>query len=269
MRYENFVAVRALLPRASLTRPSRTAVAAPSSAAEVTYQELLSEANTSFFQREFGVALDGYLNLREKMLVESHPELPSTAGISFILGDAVRTVDPGRLVELSRQMAVRTPPGDPVVLATPSKALVDPVTQANPALGRFSQLSLDPGRLATGQVGAAGVARQQLAAGAYVAAMATYQTAGDQAMARGDLREAADLTAERAAMRATYAAGTARPDALKTATLEFAQAASLYQQSATTPRPRRCRTTFPRRRSNWVAREARPPRHIRLRRRRT
>src|SRR5262249_28320886 len=88
----------------------------------------------------------------------------------------------------------------------------------------------DPGRLATGLVGPAGQARQQLAAGAYDAAMATYQTAADQATARGDLKAAADLTAERAAMRATYAGGPARPDALRTATAEFSQAAALYQQ---------------------------------------
>jgi hypothetical protein len=230
IRYENFVVVRPLLPRTTAVRPSRTAVAPPTSADDLTYQELLSEANTSFFQREFSVALDAYQNLREKILIESHPELPPTPGISVILGDAVRSVDPGRLVELSRQVAVSTAPGGALVLNTPTKAVVAPPARPNPALGKFFQLSLDPGRLINGPVGAVGRARQQLVAGAFDAAMTTYQAAADQSTARGDLKAAANLTAERAAMRATYSAGPARPDGLRTASMEFAQAASLYQR---------------------------------------
>ncbi len=226
MHLENFVAVRQLLPRMTFTRTPRSGLAIDTNNAQ--YQQLLSEANLNYNMREYTVALDAYLSLREKILIQSHPELPATSGIGVVLGDAVRKIDPSRVVELSRQILLNLPPGNPVTVAAAVHAVVLPVAQPNPAFSRFGAVQLDAVLASKGVPEAAGLARQLVSAGALDAAIDTYQTAADAALAKGDLRSAADLTAEKAAMRATYASGTDRAQALATASTEFRVAAGLY-----------------------------------------
>jgi hypothetical protein len=225
---ENFVTVRQLLPRMTSTRKPRTTLTPPLSKEDLQYQQLLSEANLSFNMREFAIALDGYLSLREKILVQSHPELPGTSGIGTILGSDVWKVDISRIVELSRQMVAKLPPGNPVTLPTPSHAIVDAPRQPFPPFSKLGQVTLDHGLVTKGLPEAAGKGRMLIAAGALDAAMDVYDAGAKAAEARGDLREVADLTAEKAAMRATYAQGAARPQALRAATTEFRAAAGLY-----------------------------------------
>jgi len=53
-------------------------------AQEEDYRVLLSDANKSFFNREYSIALEKYLELRNKILVESHPEMPGVSGTGGI-----------------------------------------------------------------------------------------------------------------------------------------------------------------------------------------
>ena len=65
------------------------AVADPASATERDYRDLLSEANLNFFHREYSIALQNYLALRQKILEQSHPEMPrarASASISTSTG---------------------------------------------------------------------------------------------------------------------------------------------------------------------------------------
>ena len=77
---ENFLSIRKLYPRVSERLPStRMAVADPASATERDYRDLLSEANLNFFHREYSIALQNYLALRQKILERPACDKPATA----------------------------------------------------------------------------------------------------------------------------------------------------------------------------------------------
>ena len=73
---ENFLTVRQVYPGVSTQRRSRLEVTPPANATELDYRELLSEANLNFFHREHTIALQNYFALRQKIVEQSHPELP-------------------------------------------------------------------------------------------------------------------------------------------------------------------------------------------------
>src|SRR5690606_36649005 len=77
---QNFIVVRSLLPRLTERLRSRVKVAPKTSAEEVQYRDLLAEATLNFLHGEYAIALDNYLTLRNRILIQSHPELPATAG---------------------------------------------------------------------------------------------------------------------------------------------------------------------------------------------
>ncbi len=77
---ENFLVLRRLHPRVSHARKSRLEIESPESSLELEYRDLLTEANESYFQREYTIALSKYLELRHQIFLQSHPEMPPVPG---------------------------------------------------------------------------------------------------------------------------------------------------------------------------------------------
>ncbi|MDF2629586.1 MAG: hypothetical protein K0R39_3417 [Symbiobacteriaceae bacterium] len=228
---ENFVVLRKLYPRIS-AKPvnTRLEVAPPATSEERDYRDLLTEANENFFNREYTVALQNYLALRQKILVQSHPEMPKAPGSGFLLDLPVTAVDWSRLVELSRRYFELTDPGAPVMINLKEQPLINPGQfPVNEKIARFSSVGMDP--QITSQKGlnqARESARAQMRKENFAAADELYVQARAEAFAHGDYALAAELTAEQGAMKATYAAGELRREALREAATSFEQAAHLY-----------------------------------------
>jgi hypothetical protein len=228
---ENFVSVRTVFPLVS-ERRSRMQVADPETATERDYRDLLSEANLNFFHRETTIALQNYKALRHKILVQSHPEMPKTPGGWSIVGSEWAKVDPRRLFELGRRTLAKTPPGGPVMASLADERVINAGEVAvNPAFQRFSTLGLDAKLLSRTEIeGVRGRARELVATGQLEQAVKVYAEAGSQASELGDLRLAAQLAGESAAMRATYATGGRRVSALKDAAVELGKVEQLYSR---------------------------------------
>ncbi|UOB07645.1 hypothetical protein MQE23_00425 [Streptomyces sp. HP-A2021] len=201
----------------------------PATGVELDYRDLLSEANECYFHREYTVALGKYLQLREMILQQSHPELPKVPGLTYGSLHGADIIDPSRLVELSRRILLKVPPGDPVIIPATSDCLFRPdEVAANPVFDEFRELGVD-GRIAdAARFGAARQAARKLAfdGDAEGAGRSASRLAGE-AIDAGDHRLAAELLAEAAAMIATYQAED-RTAAIKFAASSFSRAAKLY-----------------------------------------
>jgi hypothetical protein len=226
---ENALSIRQLHPRKPLRLGSRLEVAPPKSTTEREYQDLLSEANTCFFQREYTIALERYLELRQKILVQSHPELPPHAG------GTIRwpwdKIDPRRLFELTRTFIVRTPPGQPILTPLVNEPLVNPrVLPATDVFAPFAALGLparledrvEPGTLRMW-------ARERAVEGDLEGARSLYTTAKDAALGSDDRALAASIASESAAVLATTATGPARTRELEGAVTLLDEALRHYE----------------------------------------
>lgn len=225
---ENFVAIRKLYPRVTERAPSRMEVADPANATERDYRDLLSEANLNFFHREYSIALDNYFALRQKILTQSHPELPSMPGAGPHLAIDWGAAKLDRLLEYSRRTAVKKPdPGDPAPYDLAEKSLftLAEVT-ANPAVARWSKVGIGVKGALPG--GLRNDARDLVKAGKLDQAVKLYAQAEEQATKANEFELAADLANESAVMLTTYATGTARPAALRSAQKLLTKAESLY-----------------------------------------
>jgi len=229
LHVENYLAIRTMHPRVSWRTGPRIVVEQPSSSAEIDYRDLLSEANECFFHREYTVALERYLELRQKITVQSHPELPPTKGLlDWILLDAT-VIDPGRIIELSRRLVTATEPGEAVKLPADDRRLFSTTeVTPNPKLARFSNLAVDPGfsppqRIDKARQGA----RRLLAEKKTDEAERMYQGLVKVALSQGAVKLAADTLAEHAAVVATYLEES--PAATRRATALFEQAGTIYR----------------------------------------
>ena len=77
---ENFVTIRPTDAAMKLRAEGRV-IRPPLNPDELDYRDLLAEANDNYFHGEYGIALQNYLALRQKILVQSHPELPHEPGV--------------------------------------------------------------------------------------------------------------------------------------------------------------------------------------------
>jgi hypothetical protein len=229
---ENFLVVRSLLPRITDRWRSRTEVAAPASAAEHDYRDLLAEANLNFFHREYAIALDNYLALRNRILVQSHPELPATPGTWHVWDIPLADLQWDRFAELSRRVLVRPKPGDPIELKLTDTRLIQPGEfEPNPALAPLRGVGLDVALASiTDTALARERAREVLLEGDGDRAARIYETAQKAALAAGDARLAAEISAEHGTMAATYARDAARPAALRSAGAAFNEALRIYAE---------------------------------------
>ena len=227
---ENFVSIRATYPPSSGRFQTRMEVAPPRDRTERDYRDLLSEANLNFFHREYNIALDNYKTLRQKILVQSHPEMPKAPGGGSVINIDWKAIDHRRLIELSRRTYLKTQPGDPVQLNLSDTRLIHAgEVAANPALAKIANIGLDAGILSKADIGSLrDTARQQVLEGHFDAAVKTYSLAVDSADKLGDVQMSAELLGESAAMRATYAQGPQRAAELKAAADAFDKAAQLH-----------------------------------------
>ncbi len=227
---ENFVAIRTPHPRVSWRPHGEFAAEDPEGAVELDYRDLLSAANDAFFHREHSLALKLYLQLRQKILVQSHPELPYAPGILDHLQLDATLIEPSRLVELSRRILLQTDPGGPVTLpADNGRLFTEREVQVSQTLAPFSELRLDPQLMSLDKASSLRAeARQLVISGETDRAVRLYAQQVKQATGTGDVRLAADTLAETGAVLATYAAdldGTLH----RRAADRFSEAAELYR----------------------------------------
>jgi Tc toxin complex TcA C-terminal TcB-binding domain len=196
------------------------------------YRDLLSKANQSFFQREYNIALEKYLALRDKILVESHPEMPAVAGLCRAVSIRTSKINSKPLFELSRRYYERTPPKGPIGLGLGAERVIQPGEfPLNSTLVQFSGLGLDAEIMTDVDLGGLrGAARDRVLNGDLADAQNFYQLAKASAAKRGDIQLTAEIEAESGCMAATYATGPARAAALQAAARSFRTAERLFRQ---------------------------------------
>ncbi|MGL5823973.1 MAG: hypothetical protein ACRCYU_03915, partial [Nocardioides sp.] len=228
---ENFVPIRTFAPTYFAWRPAGTryASAEPSGAVELDYRDLLVAANQAYFHREYAVALRLYLELRQKILVQSHPELPATPGILDDLVLDVDSIDFTRLVELGRRHLTQVAPGEPISLPAADRRLFAAnEVEPNSTLAAYRTLGVDPGFADKSAVDVLRLqARRQVTDGDSTSAQRIYARQVKIALSEGDIRLAADTIAESGAVLATYDkdSGAAR----EKAAAAFGEAADYYR----------------------------------------
>jgi hypothetical protein len=217
-------------PRASWRVGSRIIVEEPANSTELDYRDILSDANECFFHREYTVALERYLELRQKITVQSHPELPFTKGLLDEIVLDAKVIDPRRIIELSRRLVSRIDPGDPVILPADDRRLFSlSEVRPNETLAKFADVAVDPGFSSRERSESMRLeARRLIADGRTREAERLYQQQAKLALSQGAVRLAADTLTEHAAVLATYV-----PDddqsLTRRATQLFQQAGSIYR----------------------------------------
>ena len=228
---ENFVSLRRLYPRVTeRVGSTRMAVAEPGSETERDYRDLLSEANLNFFHREYSIALQNYLSLRQRILEQSHPEMPKLPGGGLHLELDWSKASVAQLMELSRRVATKVPPGDPVRIPLTSERLIKAgEVPVNAAFTKFSAVGIRATTVSKAEILAQrDRARELVAAGKWKDAAREYAAASTKATDAGDIALAADLANESAAVITTFANGPDRPAALRDALTSITRAEQLF-----------------------------------------
>ena len=231
---ENFVSIRKLYPRVSERVPStRMAVADPASSTERDYRDLLSEANLNFFHREYSIALQNYLALRQKILEQSHPEMPRVPGIGVYLDIDWSAVKATQLMEFSRREVLKLAPGARVKLPLSDERVIKPgELPVNDMLAKWSEIGIDAKRALKDDVlSQRDRARELIVAGNWREAVKLYDLAGQAAADSGNLELTAQLANESASMLATYASGNERRAALDQALTGLTKAEQLFSRA--------------------------------------
>ena len=242
---ENFLALRKSFPTVVTQRASPTA-AVPfrdpqlqaiveqmeevRRAQEEDYRVLLSGANKSFFQREYSIALEKYLELRNKILVESHPEMPGVSGTGRAVAVDITKVDHRPIFELSRRYFAEAEPQARLTIGG-KRLILSREFPVNSAIQPLSTLGLDGEVSARPDIRAGlNVARGLMLEGNVLGGQRSYAGLRQQALRVRDYKLTAELTAESAAMVATYAAGANRREALTAAAAAFQDAEEIFRQ---------------------------------------
>ncbi len=225
---ENFVSIRTLSPHVSWRAQARLVATELQDSVEVDYRDLLSAANEDYFHREYTVALDKYLELREKILVQSHPELPHVPHATFPSRYGADVIDVKRIMELSRRILDMVPTGDPVTVPINRSSLFGlNEVEVNTAFQTIADLGVDspvsPVKVATDRA----AILQHALSGDAVAANKLADDLATRAVKAGDQRLAADVLAASAATIATYQTSD-RADAVTLAQASFTRAGDLY-----------------------------------------
>ncbi len=228
---ENFLSVRQVYPGVSTQRRSRLEVTPPASSVELDYRELLSEANLNHFHREHTIALQNYFALRQKIVEQSHPELPRVPGMGRSWAFEWAGVRMDRVLELSRRIAGTTSPGERMHsrLGDASPIRVGEF-EADAHLRPWATLGVDVRQIAADPK-ARDRARELVAASKFDEAVTQYSAAAEAALAAGDVELAADITNESAVMLASYVPGAARAAALQQSLATVQQAEKLYARA--------------------------------------
>jgi hypothetical protein len=231
IRYaENYYTIRQRYPLIAERSRGYLDVASPSSGVERTYQDLVSEANSNFFHREYQIALQNYLDLRHRILVQSDPQMPTLPG-SWYLADIldVTKVDWKRIAELGRIQVEKAAPHGPVPITLVNHAIVtDDGFSATPGVGALADVGVfihqpqvdDPGVIRD-------FARSLAAAGDIEGAARVYDRAASGALEVGEQRLTAEILAECGAVAATFAS-SGGVDRVAVATSAFRRAREAF-----------------------------------------
>ena len=228
LHLENFVSIRHLYPRVTSGR-TRLELSPPTSTADYDYRDLLSEANASYFRREYTIALQHYLELRRKIVEQSHPELPSVAGVGGTWNIDWAAIKLDRVIELSRRVAGVPKPDDRVGARLGDQSPIRAGEfDVDVQLKRWSLVGVDRAVFNTAERDRA---RTLITNGDVGRAAQIYRRAVDGALAAGNVEVAGDLANEAAVMIATYASGDRRPELLSTALESLTRAEEQYEQT--------------------------------------
>ena len=231
---ENFVSVRRLYPLVTARVKSRLEVADPASTDERDYRDLLSEANLNFFHREYTIALQNYMSLRQKILEQSHPELPRIPGAGGLWALEWSKVQLDRIVEFARRSGGTVTPGDRVRSRLGDSALIrEGEFRADPQLARWSSVGIDT-RPAASDPNLRDRARTLVKEAKFDEAARQYTAAAEAALAAGQTELAADIHNESAVMLATYASGATRTATLRQSLESLTRAEQLYARAGNT-----------------------------------
>lgn len=233
LHFENYLSIRQVYPRQTPNIETRLEVRPPANRTELDYRELLSEANVNYFHREYTIALEHYLELRNKILVQSHPEMPAAPRGGSSTGILPSSIQFSRIVELSRRYLLLAKPGGPVPLPLSEIPMIQPGEfPVNPEVAKLAGIGLDPktaGKSAL--IAQRDAARAMVVDGDITNATKVYAAAAQAALNAGDIRVAAEFTAEVGVMQATYAEGATRAAVLKQAATNFTSAQTLFGQA--------------------------------------
>ncbi len=226
---ENFVSIRKTAAAFGRLNPGLT-VGVPKVAEELDYRDLLAAANQAFFRREYTIALDQYLKLRQKILTQSHPEMPTLPGRDWVAGLDITQIDWKPVMELGRRLLLDTEPGGKVTLPLADKRYIQKGEFAtNPSLAKFAALGVDPQTPSRNDVlDQRQTARDLAADGNLTSAQTLLTGAKDNALKIGDAQLAAEISSELGGLLATFSEGNARTAALQTASAAFQEAANLF-----------------------------------------
>jgi hypothetical protein len=232
---ENYLVVKKMYKRRS-PLSNYLDVVPPASAEELDYQTLMTESNNNFFHREYTIALQNYQDLRQKILYQSHPEMPGTLGGQFILPIDVSRIAFDPIVELGRRYLEKV---NPVNFTNPTlkNERIIPVGDfaVNPIFKNYNTIGLDAQlRAKIDFSNSFQSAREWVLKGDMEQAVSVYKQAKDNALKIGDLGLAAQLASESGAMLATYSKETKRKVGLDQAEKLFTEAADLYQKTGDT-----------------------------------
>lgn len=235
---ENFLTVRSVYPRPTLRPVSATSsvrliVLAPLSEEERDYRDRLNEANLNFFHREYGIALQNYLDLRAAILQQGYPELPDVGGAGSTFRVDPSTLDPRRFLAVSKKILLDTDPGHPVKVRGGAKRRVLPGEfPVNREMAALSGIGLDPDLVQKGHIEAvlAG-ARQAVADENVAAALELYDEARKLSARETNFARTAAILNEGAAVRATHAKGPQARRELDRARKELEQAEELFDRA--------------------------------------
>lgn len=227
---ENFVTIRKIYSRWTEHNKSRLKFINAKTPEELDYQQLLSEANENFFHHEFTIALQNYLALRNKILVQSHPEMPSIPGIENVIRIPTEAVNWDVIVELGRRHLEKTDPGGSVEVPLEAGRFIGRGEFAgNPRMMTYNGLGLDPGFLQPGDIESFRIkARSAAAKGDIATASKIYTDIKDAAIASGHQSVAAEILNESAAMVATLSKGPNRVNLLRASVSALQESDRLY-----------------------------------------
>lgn len=226
---ENFYAIRRRYPLSTERAGGRMDVAAPATSVELSYRDLLSEANGNFFHREHQIALQNYQDLRTKILVQSDPEMPSVPGGGGLFDIDTSKVDWKRIAELGRYQLETASLTGPIPFSLADQTLIekDGFT-ATPGTARFKDIGVSIRQPQTRDPSTVRDFARSLASGGDLErAGAAYDDAAALATEAGDARLSAEILAESGAMAATLA-GPDAPDRMEAASSTLTRAREAF-----------------------------------------
>ena len=222
---ENFYVIRKLYTSKPTRQRTRYETLPPQTEQELSYQNLLEEANEEYFQREYSVALKNYLRLRGIILAQCHPELPK-GPVSIAVDNSKLKLD--RFIELTRKIYVDRP-DDPFPPIDPEFRIDKGLFSPDPQFKPFYSIGVQGKATRTETIETlAERAKSLIRSGDLQEGLRGYEKALKLASQEGDESVAARAYNEMGSSIMLYAAGQKRPAMVQEAISHFEAAARRF-----------------------------------------